>query len=734
MEIKSELLGDRAKSSLKDDAFGLDRIAKSIAYSLINRNFPDSYTIGIEGKWGSGKTSLTNFVINEIQQSDTSFHEIILYDPWLIGKRDGLLSEFFTSLISKIQDLVKKNRLNEKFLTSPKIIENLIKSIERYSNRLSFGSSALASAAPFDPSGATHVGAVILKILGYIAKFFRGRDLKLSSLRENIKCDLLELKRIIPSLRFTVVIDDLDRLDPEESIEVLRLIKSVADFPCVTYLVCFDRELLSKQIETVIKVGTGQQYIEKIFQNIISVPPQEPFSLRRFSQDLLMTRFPEQFSEMVNQTREYNERSEILFDLWVGKYIKTPRDAARLCNSVTLGWPSLDNIVDFFDYTWLQLIKIKCPELYIWVREYVVNIGSYRDGGRPGDQEPQQEARNLVKILDKLGWETTRDQASLANFLPGIASYTNNGNPKVFDLADGELFRYEKDRRLGSPSHWKLYFSFDAPTYAINDTVLSNFIRNLDSNFDKSTEIARELIEKPHRKSGYFLEILLERLYDRREDFSKKQEIGLARVLAEVMDDAPEPPGVHFGSFGHWRRALKLLTPSIGPYFAEMVATASSINWLASAIRDQGFSLGIIDTNRASPERQWLTIEQFNSARSVATQRFRELKLEGILQTPHPIEILFCWKQFGSESEFNVEISKSTKDDLIFVSFLDNLRTWVSSSDKGLYKPLRADVVSLFIDSDASFIRLKRISEGHTTDFTVKERAYEIYTAIDRDL
>ena len=42
-------------------------------------------------------------------------------------------------------------------------------------------------------------------------------------------------------LSFIVLLDDLDRLEPAQAIEVIRLVKSVADFPRFRYLLCYGR-------------------------------------------------------------------------------------------------------------------------------------------------------------------------------------------------------------------------------------------------------------------------------------------------------------------------------------------------------------------------------------------------------------------------------------------------------------------------------------------------------------
>ena len=58
-------------------------------------------------------------------------------------------------------------------------------------------------------------------------------------------------------LIFIVLLDDLDRLEPAQAVEVIRLVKSVADFPRFRYLLCYDKAVLSQAISQGLGVAEG---------------------------------------------------------------------------------------------------------------------------------------------------------------------------------------------------------------------------------------------------------------------------------------------------------------------------------------------------------------------------------------------------------------------------------------------------------------------------------------------
>ena len=68
-----------------------------------------------------------------------------------------------------------------------------------------------------------------------------------------------------------MVIDDVDRLTPQEIQELFQLIKANADFPNVVYLVLFERTTVENSVEKVLEVD-GREYLEKIVQVGFDLP------------------------------------------------------------------------------------------------------------------------------------------------------------------------------------------------------------------------------------------------------------------------------------------------------------------------------------------------------------------------------------------------------------------------------------------------------------------------------
>ncbi len=285
--------GDQAKRTISDDEFGLSNMVEAVADALTGRLTESGYVVGIEGKWGSGKSTLVNFIAERIHNSSAN-HHVIKFEPWLIGKGDSLLSHFFGLLAAKI-DEIDDGTLAALSTASTRRKKNikLSEKLRLYGQYAGLAAISVGDIATLE-SGHHWIAAlsIALRAWSQLSKFWRLKKPTLEELKKEIEGDLKTLAKLQPGLRFCIIIDDLDRLEPVEAIEILRLVKKVGDFPYLTYLLCFDREILAEQVEQALRAGNGEDFLEKIFQNIVPLPPQEPFALRRFLRKILQESFP----------------------------------------------------------------------------------------------------------------------------------------------------------------------------------------------------------------------------------------------------------------------------------------------------------------------------------------------------------------------------------------------------------------------------------------------------------
>lgn len=706
--------GDKALHSISDDEFGLSEAIARLSKTLATLVRGDGYALGIEGPWGSGKSTFVNFIAEELEQIPSQ--HVLRFEPWLIGDKSMLIAAFFSLLATEIDKVEETSEFGSSFTPWQMLRarRKLSNTIRKYGKHIAALAGPVGAAASVDPTGTTGFAAIGLNEVGKLSGLF-GNNVPLEKLKAEIVQGLEELRRTQTDIRFNVIIDDVDRLPPEEAVEILRMVQKVADFPCITYLICYDSNVLSEQVRRTLFLEDGRRYTEKILQEVIHIPPQEPFALRRALKSKLQRAFPKEFAA-VQGNRDAEYRQHLVFDIWAGEFLTTPRDVARLFDSMVLNWPLLPPHSDFCDFLWLQLLKLKSHELYTWTREYLQSVGAYRDSGRAGDTLPSVMAGSLSKLMEEHGWASHAYISGINSFLPGVGSFVfdDEKKRKVFDFSSNELSEFEANRRLGSPSHWRQYFAFEAPSYALKDSDISEFLKACSTAVKTAKTVLFGLLERKHDRRGHFVDLLLDRLLDLpKASLSQSEADGMLSVFALTMDDlARETKNIEeFGRSEIWRKGVRLLGRQKPSQFIELVPKAKAINWLSNVVRDQGFAHGLPTGNRSYPERQWLSQEELNEASLLITRRYETFGVSKILGLPSPLDVLYCWVQLGDQSIARQYLAAATRDDVDFLSAIEAMRGWQNSSATGVTYPLRDDVIKNFFDAEETRKRLSNLSQ-----------------------
>ncbi len=174
------------------------------------------------------------------------------------------------------------------------------------------------------------------------------------------KADLEKKLVSMSPTKIIVVIDDLDRLSPDEAAEMIGLVKGLGDLPNVLYLLSYDRDVLSKCLQTSLKVD-GNQYLEKIVQYERRVPP-----IRR-NKIIDLLNFG--LNSVFENESQYSSRLSDLWTEYLSKVLKTPRDIKRILSAFSFSFQDIGDFTDPVDLLVLEVISAKQPDLYEWIRE-----------------------------------------------------------------------------------------------------------------------------------------------------------------------------------------------------------------------------------------------------------------------------------------------------------------------------------------------------------------------------
>jgi hypothetical protein len=392
-------LPDPAKASperpildASQDALERGRFVERLAGALIGRNSAQAagIVLGLTGSWGSGKSSLLNLLAAHIQAKYPQA-VLVLFDPWLISGRNDLIMEFIGELLAAVN---LKGGTGRDYL-------NLTRTLVDYGVRLS-------PALKYIP----HVGTHLKDDLEAAKKLFEGRD-SVTSLRKK----LLKQLTVFPH-PIVVLIDEIDRVESEEIRTVAQLVRSVADFPGISYLLAYDRERVAQALGDG-NLERGQAYLEKIVQLQIPLPVTFAEELAKLLRSELarMTefQFPAEFAAMARYQR--------MESLLVSRLLSTMRDVKRLAGTFQAILGLVWGEADWIDVLGYCVLLTKAPATAALIRHDPERMVDNPLSGaevirRSGDRQAISDA--ISELMVAKGEDTPALRELLRLLFPGV--------------------------------------------------------------------------------------------------------------------------------------------------------------------------------------------------------------------------------------------------------------------------------------------------------------------------
>uniref|UniRef100_UPI0039ED6FC7 KAP family P-loop NTPase fold protein n=1 Tax=Clostridium perfringens TaxID=1502 RepID=UPI0039ED6FC7 len=233
---------DNAIKSKEEDLLGRKRFAINIAENIIDYRNNEAITIGLIGKWGSGKSSVINMMKEHITKEEKEI-EFIDFNPWYFSGGNKLIEEFFGVLIYYLGiENNELNKLGEHLKLYSLIIKpfSFIPTVGKLAEGL-YGVTKYSSEA--------------------IGEFCKQEKTDINSLKESINKELKSLNK-----KIVITIDDIDRLENDEVKDIFKLVRAVGDFNNIIYVLAFDEDKVCNVF------SSGPDYIDKIINIPICIP------------------------------------------------------------------------------------------------------------------------------------------------------------------------------------------------------------------------------------------------------------------------------------------------------------------------------------------------------------------------------------------------------------------------------------------------------------------------------
>lgn len=600
-----------------EDRFGVDPFARALAASVRKMQAPQGSVIGLNGPWGSGKSSAVNLckhhLADAIKADDLG---VIDFACWWFRGEDALALAFFRELYTGL---------------GPSLSDKVRKKLPKLGARLLRAGALVGKVA--EAAGAVIAGGVAEKGMEWLAGMIE-QDESVETLHAELSKALREQKK-----RFLIVIDDIDRLAPDEALLIFRLVKSVGRLPNVMYLLVYDRPLAEKIVSERYP-SEGAHYLEKIVQAAFELPDPSALDVQQHLLSLIesICGVPAE-ADLV--------RFMNIFYEGISPAMRTPRDVTRFTNSLSVSWPAVAGEVDRADFLALEMLRLLHPSIYRTIRQNKEQLsGSGRGEGRDR-QEAAERFNNLFFGAEPLP-DHDKMRRLLMRLFPALESVWANMN-----YGDGFARQWAMERRVCSIAHFDTFFRFAIGDEVLTSTELDSFLaRAGDIEYVKAT--LRHAVTVNRRSGGTKAAVWLDELntHSARVDHGKVQP--LLTALFEVADElnVEADTGKAFSMSSnelrlHWLlRSLtreRLSLDERSSLFQRACNTAS-LGWLADFTRSAWTDYHPREGKEPEPPENCLTTEaDAEQLRILLHSRIEAAAADGTLLAHKDLPSLLHW-------------------------------------------------------------------------------------------
>ncbi|MFT5381308.1 MAG: putative KAP-like P-loop ATPase [Alteromonas macleodii] len=476
-----------------DDQYGVTLFSETLAKSFLKIKNPVGTTIALHGPWGSGKSSVVNLVKEILKQENVENLTVSEFKSWWFRGEEALALAFLQNLNSilrtafkdKVKDLV------------PKMGRGLLQA-----------GPVIGSALALTPAGP--LGGLIGGAFDFTKRFFPEGD----ALEEIF----LKLSEVLKkeNRRFLIIIDDIDRLSPDEVIAIFRLVKSVGKLPNVMYLLVFDRKLAESIVQEKYP-SEGPHFLEKIIQAGFELPTPLPTDLNAAVLESI-------FEVCGSPSEEQVVRFMNIFYDVVAQYISSPRHVSRLQNAISVTWPAIASEVNLDDFVALETLRLYEPSLFNAIRANKSILCGSRKDGDPRQNDDSRFDIFLNEIPDE---RHELIKTALRRIFPRMESTTYGS-----DWLSG----WRTDRRVCIEAHFDTYFRLSLSDETLPYQKIDELVSNAENR--ELTQEAFRLASQSFRRNGTsMVPVYLDELTVNSNKVAKEKVMPLLSALFEIHDE-----------------------------------------------------------------------------------------------------------------------------------------------------------------------------------------------------
>lgn len=327
---------------------------------------PESFTIGVYGGWGSGKTSLMRMILETIEADDKAIG--VWFNAWRYEKEEHLIVPLLATIITEMKG--RESKLTAGAKEAAKSMRDALRGVL-------YGVSV---------KGKLGIPGVAEAELSISPDKMVDRYEKLSEMATERILDqslyfrsfteLDKIARKTGDVKLVVFVDDLDRCFPDKAIALLENVKLVLNQPNMTFVLGIAPKMIQAYLKSKYKkeydIGSDlyEDYLEKLVQLPFQVPDIKD-NVQEYVRGLL--RREEVFGKI--SAKKFNAEYEPLVSICGPACKDNPRAIVRFLNRLLLlkrvheekvrsGTGDLKLTISLVHFGITNALQLKWPEVF----------------------------------------------------------------------------------------------------------------------------------------------------------------------------------------------------------------------------------------------------------------------------------------------------------------------------------------------------------------------------------
>jgi hypothetical protein len=449
-----------------EDALGRAALVDSMSVKLMISRSP---VLALFGELGAGKTSMLNLLREHL----TGKAIVVSFSTWLPGSQETLTAYLLNDIA---RECLKHY-----------VVPGLRKSAQRAAKALGRSVPILKSYLELLPPGTQ-------------------RD------------DIDSMKEALGRLpkRVIVLLDEVDRMEKEELLTLLKVIRGISTLPNLSFVVAGDR----KSIVEIVKEKDSDEnrvYFEKFFPVSIQIPKPDPTALRKAGTERLVSALDRrEWFDSELERENFRKQIDSIWDERIAPFCRNVRAVGLLANDVGTAAAPLRREVDPVDLTLIELLRRFTPIVYEIVGRSSPALTGGEDLLRGGSYYTDEAMERLKqKLLEDLRQAVDGDRfEQVTGILRELFPLFPKTDTRFWVPRPAWRVDEKSPKRVCKPGIFPAYFRYELPEAMFSSVEMNAFLKRME---DAGTEGERELV---------FLQTLgsMEKKSLKRDDFLRRIE------------------------------------------------------------------------------------------------------------------------------------------------------------------------------------------------------------------